>query len=45
VAELGPVAKKKKKLKFPDMTEFWASMPKLAGDSTDYISEDRDRCS
>jgi hypothetical protein len=37
--------KKKKKLKFPDMTEFWASMPELSTDSTQFISEDRDgRC-
>jgi prevent-host-death family protein len=45
VAELRPIPKKKKKLKLPDMTEFWASMPQLSGDSTEYISEDRDRCS
>jgi prevent-host-death family protein len=45
VAELRPLQRKKKKLKLPDMTEFWASMPQVAGDSTDYISEDRDRCS
>jgi len=45
VAELRPLAKKKKKLKLRDMTEFWASMPKLNTDSTQFISEDRDRCS
>jgi prevent-host-death family protein len=45
VAELRPLTKKKKKLKLPDRTEFWASMPQLDGDSTQYISEDRDRCS
>jgi prevent-host-death family protein len=44
VAELRPIAKRKKKLRHPDMTAFWASMPKLPGDSTDFISEDRDRC-
>jgi antitoxin (DNA-binding transcriptional repressor) of toxin-antitoxin stability system len=44
VAELRPLTKKKKKLKFPDMTEFWARMPQVAGDSTQFISEDRDRC-
>jgi prevent-host-death family protein len=44
VAELRPLTKKKKKLRFPDMTAFWASMPKIPGDSTDIISEDRDRC-
>jgi antitoxin (DNA-binding transcriptional repressor) of toxin-antitoxin stability system len=45
IAELRPLTKRKKKLKLPDRTEFWASMPRLAGDSTQYISEDRDRCS
>jgi len=44
VAELRPLPRKKK-LKLPDMTEFWASMPQVDGDSTQYISEDRDRCS
>jgi prevent-host-death family protein len=44
VAELRPISKKKKKIKFPDMTEFWASMPQVSTDSTDIISEDRDRC-
>ena len=41
VAELRPLTKKKKKLKFPDMTEFWASMPQVAGDSSRYLEEDR----
>ena len=45
VAELRPLTKKKKKVKLPDMTEFWARMPKLVDDSTQFISEDRDRCS
>ena len=45
VAELHPVTKKKKKVKLRDMTKFWASMPKLTGDSTQFVSEDRDRCS
>jgi len=45
VAELRPLTKKKKKLKLPDMTKFWASMPQVAGDSTEYISVDRGRCS
>jgi hypothetical protein len=44
VAELRPVARKKKKLKLRDMTEFWASMPQLTSDRTQFISEDRDRC-
>jgi prevent-host-death family protein len=38
VAELGPVTKR-----LPDLTEFWKRMPQVDGDSTDYISEDRDR--
>jgi prevent-host-death family protein len=43
VAELRPITKKKK-VKLPDMTELWARLPRLSGDSTDIISEDRDRC-
>jgi antitoxin (DNA-binding transcriptional repressor) of toxin-antitoxin stability system len=38
VAELGPVQNR-----LPDMTEFWERMPQIPGDSTDIISEDRDR--
>ena len=45
VAELRPFTKKKKKFKLPDMTAFWESMPQVPGDSTQFISEDRDRCS
>ncbi|HJZ95955.1 MAG TPA: type II toxin-antitoxin system prevent-host-death family antitoxin [Candidatus Solibacter sp.] len=45
IAELRPVTKKKKKLKLRDMSKFWASMPQLTGDSTQFISADRDRCS
>jgi antitoxin (DNA-binding transcriptional repressor) of toxin-antitoxin stability system len=41
VAELRPIPKKKKKLKLPDMTDFWASMPQLAGDSSRFLEEDR----
>ena len=44
VAELRPIPKKIKKIKFPDMTDFWARMPYIPADSTDIISEDRDRC-
>ena len=44
VAELRPIPKKKKKVKFPDMSRFWNEFPQLPGDSTQYISEDRDRC-
>lgn len=42
VAELRPLGKRKK-IKFPDMTAFWNSMPQVPGDSTESISEDRDR--
>ena len=42
VAELRPLSKRKK-VKLPDMTEFWARMPQLPGDSTQFVSEDRDR--
>ena len=41
VAELRPITKKKKKLKLPDMTAFWASMPQVAGDSSRFLEEDR----
>jgi prevent-host-death family protein len=44
VAELRPIPAKKKKVPFPDMTDLWARMPQLTDDSTDIISEDRDRC-
>ena len=44
VAELRPISKKSRKIQFPDMTELWARQSKLSGDSTDFISEDRDRC-
>ena len=43
VAELRPLSKKKKvELRRP--TELWAKLPLLSGDSTDIVSEDRDRC-
>ena len=42
IAELRPVTKKRTK-GLPDLTEFWKRMPQVEGDSTDYISEDRDR--
>jgi antitoxin (DNA-binding transcriptional repressor) of toxin-antitoxin stability system len=44
VAELRPLTTKKPKVKFPDMTRFWAEMPQIKTDSTIFISEDRDRC-
>jgi antitoxin (DNA-binding transcriptional repressor) of toxin-antitoxin stability system len=43
VAELRPIAKKKK-VKLPRMTALWAKLPQFSGDSTELISEDRDRC-
>jgi prevent-host-death family protein len=43
VAELRPISKKKK-VELPRMTELWAKLPQLSGDSTDIVSEDRDRC-
>jgi antitoxin (DNA-binding transcriptional repressor) of toxin-antitoxin stability system len=44
VAELRPLSKQKPKIKFPDMTRFWAEMPQVSTDSAVFISEDRDRC-
>ena len=43
IAELHPatVIKPKKNVRMPDMTEFWARMPKTAGDSGKYLEEDR----
>ena len=43
VAEVRPVSKKTK-AKLPRMTELWAKLSKSSGDSTDIVSEDRDRC-
>ena len=43
VAELRPLRKRPRKVKLPDMSRFWNEFPQVTGDSTDYISEDRDR--
>ena len=43
VAELRRFTKKPRKPRMPDMTRFWTGFPKLPGDSTRFISEDRDR--
>jgi prevent-host-death family protein len=43
VAELRPITKKRRRVKLPDMTEFWNEFPKIDSDSTQIISEDRDR--
>ena len=40
VAELRPLATKKK-LKLPDMTQFWEEFPQVAGDSGKFLEEDR----
>jgi len=42
VAELRPVYKRKE-VELPRMTELWAKLSKFSGDSTDIVSEDRDR--
>ena len=41
VAELRPVTTKKKFVPFPDLTEFWASMPQVSSDSGKFLEEDR----
>ena len=43
VAELRPLSKTRRKIKFPDMTRFWNEFPQLTGDSTGLIEEDRER--
>jgi antitoxin (DNA-binding transcriptional repressor) of toxin-antitoxin stability system len=43
VAELRPISKKKK-VKLPRLTALWGKLPQFSGDSTELISEDRDRC-
>ena len=43
VAELRPLTKPRKKPNFGDMSLFWDTYPQLTGDSTQFISEDRDR--
>jgi prevent-host-death family protein len=42
VAELRPLSPKPP-VPFPDLTEFWARMPYIDDDSTDIVSEGRDR--
>ena len=45
VAELHPLTPQplpaSKHVPFPDMTEFWARMPKVKGDSGRFLEEDR----
>ena len=43
VAELRRFKKPSKKARFADMERIWREFPQVPGDSTDYISEDRDR--
>jgi prevent-host-death family protein len=40
VAELRPLTKKKK-VRLPDMTEFWKEFPQIPGDSGKFLEEDR----
>ena len=40
VAELRPITKAKR-VPFPDLTELWASMPQVSGDSGNFLEEDR----
>ena len=42
VIELHPIGKKKRQIQFPDMRRFWEG-PQIASDSTQVISEDRER--
>ncbi|HLK65413.1 MAG TPA: type II toxin-antitoxin system prevent-host-death family antitoxin [Bryobacteraceae bacterium] len=43
VAELRPLSQPGKKPQFRDMSHIWNTYPQVPGDSTDAISEDRDR--
>jgi prevent-host-death family protein len=43
IAELRPISKRPRKLKFPDMSRFWNEFPQIPSDSTEDISEDRER--
>jgi antitoxin (DNA-binding transcriptional repressor) of toxin-antitoxin stability system len=43
VAELRPLTTTRKKPDFGDMSRIWDTFPQIPGDSTDSISEDRDR--
>ncbi len=42
VAELRPIGKRKQP-PLPEHRDIWDRMPQVPGDSTEYISEDRDR--
>jgi prevent-host-death family protein len=42
IAELHPISTKKQP-PLPDMSDIWNTFPQISGDSTDIISEDRDR--
>jgi len=43
VAELRPISKRQGPVKLPDMSRFWNQFPQISGDSTEDISEDRER--
>jgi antitoxin (DNA-binding transcriptional repressor) of toxin-antitoxin stability system len=45
VAELRPLSRKKRKIRFPDMSRIWNTFPQLPADSERFIEEDRNRCS
>jgi antitoxin (DNA-binding transcriptional repressor) of toxin-antitoxin stability system len=41
VAELRPLPATRPKPKFPNMSRFWKTFPKVAGDSGKFLEEDR----
>ncbi len=43
VAELRPITRPGRQTDLPDMTRFWTTFPELSSDSSEFISEDRDR--
>jgi len=44
VADLRPLSRKTRKLRFPDMARIWNTFPQLSGESARFLEEDRDRC-
>jgi antitoxin (DNA-binding transcriptional repressor) of toxin-antitoxin stability system len=42
MAELRPLSRKTRKVRFPDMTRIWNTFPQLPGDSARFVEEDRD---
>jgi prevent-host-death family protein len=41
VAELRPISKEAQRGRLPEMTELWARLPAVAGDSGRFLEEDR----